>query len=256
VAELTAVHGPAPAGSPGFDRLLGPYLAAVRERGLSVLPQTLLRQLLTQPSLLLALQGHVLSEGGPYWDRLLQGDPGLDGMIERGRRRLEAVVASGGAVRVRSPDRPTVPRSPWYARPWLVSLATAAAVLLAVGVWNGVRPSRPAVAVAWGWDRPGALPQDVSADVYLSALADGAEQWFNKRPETAEALARRILQFRQGCSRLLLAEHAPPVLPVRAPRPAADLGADQAALRRVDVAEKQCPPGEAFFLTSHAPITQ
>jgi hypothetical protein len=109
----------------------------------------------------------------------------------------------------------------------VVSLATAAAVLLAVYLpgWLAPKPAEPggpgpaAVATAppragWGWDRPDALPADaLPADVppadYLNRLADAAEEWFKKRPEDAPALARRLNEFRQGCSTLILAQHKP-----------------------------------------------
>ncbi|MEQ9408153.1 MAG: hypothetical protein RIK87_10530 [Fuerstiella sp.] len=44
---------------------------------------------------------------------------------------------------------------------------------------------------------------------YLDSLADSAQEWFGKRPDTARAVATRIAQFRQGCSTLILADHAP-----------------------------------------------
>jgi hypothetical protein len=40
-------------------------------------------------------------------------------------------------------------------------------------------------------------------------LAAASQEWFKKRPETALELARRIGQFRQGCSTLIVAEHKP-----------------------------------------------
>jgi hypothetical protein len=209
IAELTAVHGPGAAG-PALEEVLGPHLPAVMSRGLSALPQPLLRTLLTRPALLYPLQELVLAEGGPYWDALLQDNDQLGEMAERGRRSLMAMPPAGAGAVVPSTDKPPRARPTWYARPWVVSLATAALVLLAVGAWRWWQgPQQPAVAQGWGWDRPGALPQDVTAEAYLNALARSAEEWFNKRPETAPELARRILELRQGCSNLLLAEHSP-----------------------------------------------
>jgi hypothetical protein len=49
----------------------------------------------------------------------------------------------------------------------------------------------------------------VTRKQYLTALADGAEQWRGKRPDTPQALAQRINEFRQGCSQLILADHKP-----------------------------------------------
>jgi hypothetical protein len=53
------------------------------------------------------------------------------------------------------------------------------------------------------------MPTNVTEREYLDALADGAEQWFNKRPQDAASLAQRIGELRQGCSRLILADHEP-----------------------------------------------
>ena len=54
-----------------------------------------------------------------------------------------------------------------------------------------------------------ALPNDKPAPEYLNALADAGMEWFKKRPENAPDVARRINQFRQGCSTLILAPHKP-----------------------------------------------
>jgi len=45
--------------------------------------------------------------------------------------------------------------------------------------------------------------------VYLDRLADAAGEWFKKRPDDPNALARRIGEFRQGCSVLILSPHKP-----------------------------------------------
>ena len=41
---------------------------------------------------------------------------------------------------------------------------------------------------------------------YLNHLADTAQEWFNQRPTDAVGVAKRIHQFRKGCTALLLAE--------------------------------------------------
>jgi hypothetical protein len=112
--------------------------------------------------------------------------------------------------------RPAEAVTTWYQRPWVVSLATAAAVLLAVGgywFWLG-RTSQttapgPVAATEWGWSKPDALPNDKPAPEYLNALADAGAEWFKKRPEDAPDVARRINDFRRGCSTLILAPHKP-----------------------------------------------
>jgi hypothetical protein len=100
----------------------------------------------------------------------------------------------------------------------MVSVASAAAVLLIALIVVQRWPDRaekgqpgPTVAAAsrWGWDRPDALPQELPRAEYLDHLADTAREWFNKRPDTPIALARRIAEFRQGCSVLILSPHRP-----------------------------------------------
>ena len=61
----------------------------------------------------------------------------------------------------------------------------------------------------WGWNRPDVFKPDLSRAAYLERLATSAEEWKRKKPETPEALARRIVQFREGCTRLILAKHEP-----------------------------------------------
>jgi hypothetical protein len=101
-------------------------------------------------------------------------------------------------------------------RPWFVSLATAALVLIAVGTWRAMSPPAPVVVQArvtpWGWQRPGVIAGDVNRQAYLNRLADAAEEWFAKRPATASALADRLTELRRGCTTLILADH-PPLTP-------------------------------------------
>jgi hypothetical protein len=93
---------------------------------------------------------------------------------------------------------------------------SAAAVVVAV-VTISQRPDRdrkgngPNVASSpgWGWNRPDALPQDLPRNAYLNHLADAAHAWFNQRPDDPVALAKRIAEFRQGCSVLIQSPHRP-----------------------------------------------
>jgi hypothetical protein len=59
----------------------------------------------------------------------------------------------------------------------------------------------------WGWSKPDALTASLPAPQYLDKLADAADEWFKQRPENALALAKRIAEFRQGCSMLILSTH-------------------------------------------------
>lgn len=228
VGQLATLHGPARGAEPSFSLLFTPYLAAVLQVGLTALPRDLVRELLRHPRLLLELQERVLTEGGPYWDRVQRADADLQGAAEAGWRRLQRVAPAADV----SPG----PRLPWYRRAWVASLATAAAALVAVGLWQAWWPGSAAAPTAWGWDRPGALPAGVSRGEYLRALAAVADEWSRKQPVTAPELARRILQFRQGCTTLLLADHEPlpeadrDWLKERCRRWAAKLDAELAAL--------------------------
>lgn len=71
-------------------------------------------------------------------------------------------------------------------------------------------PAQPVVApTGWGWDKPGAIPNEGPADAYLTQLASAANDWFKKRPEDATGLKTRITQFRDGCSTLIDSPHEP-----------------------------------------------
>jgi hypothetical protein len=61
----------------------------------------------------------------------------------------------------------------------------------------------------WGWAKPGGINESQTAGQYLASLADTANEWFNERPDSPAGLARRIGEFRQGCSMLLLSSHGP-----------------------------------------------
>ena len=127
MTELSAVH-PTPAEPiPSAQALLGDRLGTVLDGGLAAVPFEVIKRLLLQPTLLLQLQELVLEQGSDYWDRIAPLTPNLDNRVERGRLRLELAI-----------DAPR-PKVAWYRRPWLVSLATAASILLAVVVYDTFR---------------------------------------------------------------------------------------------------------------------
>ncbi|CAN5426455.1 hypothetical protein BH11PLA2_BH11PLA2_11630 [soil metagenome] len=201
IAELAAANNSPPL-TVSVRTLLGKYVSAVLERGLSALPAEAVQQLLRQPHHLFELQEMVMIEGGPYWAKL----PRPNAFQERVRQSFQKLPLTG---------TPIVPLS--LARPrrlpsaWLVSLATAAVVL--VTVFGGMQlmkppvPTTPVASVGWGWAKPDALPKSTDAKTYLNELANAADEWFKKTPEDSVALAKRINEFRQGCSVLLLADH-------------------------------------------------
>ncbi|MGZ3303087.1 MAG: hypothetical protein ACXWO3_18805, partial [Isosphaeraceae bacterium] len=98
---------------------------------------------------------------------------------------------------------------------WIATFAAVAAIVLGVGVFlverrrGGDQGATAVPASGWGWNRPGALADNLPPGVYLDRLADAAGEWFKKRPADPIALARRIGEFRQGCSVLILSPHKP-----------------------------------------------
>jgi hypothetical protein len=214
VAELEAVHGPVAKVLP-LDQVLGRHREDVLARGLGVLSANRLRRFLRQPRLLLELQELILTSGGPFWLHRAASATEHRPAVERGWHRLAATLApeptrTGAGATPSAPTR--ADRSPWSRLRWIVSLATAAVLLgvVLVPLWRGQHPGAGVAATAgWGWSRPGALPQDLPRGDYLNRLADGAEEWFHQRPDEPLALARRIAEFRQGCSVLILSPHRP-----------------------------------------------
>ncbi len=228
VAELEAVHAhdqkePAPS----LDQVLGNLRVAVQSRGLESLPPDRLKVLLQHPRLLLELQEWLLVEGGPYWRRMAPRNAGREQRValERGWERLAATLSEGREPATVIPlPRDATARSPAQpapgARPWrrllggLATMAASAALLVAAfviamhGPGSGGENGAGARA-AWGWTKPGALRYELSRDAYLNSLADSAREWFNQRPDRPQALARRIAEFRQGCSVLIFSVHKP-----------------------------------------------
>jgi len=218
-AELAVVHEAKSEPATPLAEVLGDRRESVLQSGLSGLPPAAISKLLVEPRLLLDLQAEILVAGGEYWDTLADQTPGeLDAVALHGRDRLSGFLDANdpSPMPTSAPQR----RPAWYARPAVVSLATAACVLLGVFVVSQFVPigqegdgprnvAQAPVSTGWGWSKPDALPQDVTAEQYLRQLADGAAAWFKKRPTERAALAKRIGEFRQGCSVVMLAEHRP-----------------------------------------------
>ncbi len=208
VSELSAVSAVVAQSPPTLDEVLGEELRSVLDAGLSAVSSDRMRGLLRQPKLLLDLQTRILIDGGDYWRVQSSNRVDVQDLAERGWHSLSAGL--GRPTNAGYQRQQQTLQSGWYGRPWIVSLVTAACLVLAFFTWDSfLRPQPASVASGWGWNRSDALPQDVSADVYFTRLADDAHGWFKKRPVTAKSLAIRIGQFRQGCSTLILADHRP-----------------------------------------------
>ncbi|HEV3386103.1 MAG TPA: hypothetical protein VG097_14885 [Gemmata sp.] len=207
VAELRAVHGDQPT-TQSLNAILGNNATTVLESGLGILPHSVLQELLRNPSLLLELQEQVLMEGGPYWSELPMSEE-FGESLERGWERLRREVVPQLAVPAPPIALPT--RQAGLLRkllPYAVtSLATAAAILVAFH-FVPINQQQD-TAKAWGWQKPDAFPTNLDRVAYLNRLADEADEWFNKRPDNVAAAAKRISEFREGCTALLLAEHSP-----------------------------------------------
>jgi hypothetical protein len=210
VSELAGVHGQENSGQISADEFLGEQKNEFMSRGFVALDATQLQQILTHPAVLFQLQDLVFEAGSGYWHGLQRDDGELQGHVNRAKKRVLDVPA------LSSTDQSDITRPAarqqirWYSRPALASLATAASLLVAFTAYQWLRsPATTTPAIAWGWAKPGALPSNVSSAEYLDKLAASAQSWFNNRPEDSLGVARRISEFRQGCTVLLLADHTP-----------------------------------------------
>jgi hypothetical protein len=198
VSELQAVHGTSP-NSPSLEQVCGGKLTSVLQNGLGALESSQLRKLLQRPHLLLSLQEEILQRGGDYW------------MQQPLRREEEMALAmqwklleSELAAPPVTPSMPTNRRG-WMGRSAIASILSVTVTLALVFALSD--RLMPTAAPGWGWEKPGALAANVPAKGYLENLATSAQDWFKKRPDNPQDLARRIVEFRQGCSTLILAEH-------------------------------------------------
>lgn len=198
VSELQAVHGTRP-NAPSLEQVCGGKLANVLQYGLGTLEADRLRQLLEHPRLLLSLQDEIVQRGGDYW-------------MQRPMRRAEEVALASQWKLLESVISPAVVRPAvattgrsWLGRSAIAAILSTAATLAVAFSLRDRLVSAPTP--GWGWENPGALAVNLPPREYLNHLADAAQDWFKKRPGNPPDLARRIAQFRQGCSTLILAEH-------------------------------------------------
>jgi hypothetical protein len=207
VAELNAVHPVENSPGRSLPEVLGDRQADILAGGLSGLPSATLSELLRQPGLLVALQEFVLAHGGPYWQQLLSEQTQVSILEQRGRQRLSVFFPDPTTTRGPSAQG----RSKWYRRPWVVALATAAAVLVAVSPFLRLPDlgGQGRSSVGWGWEKLDAREEQGSSAAYLEQLAAAAGEWFQQPQDTPAGLSRRLGEFRAGCSTLIFAEHRP-----------------------------------------------
>lgn len=205
VAELNAIREPGAAQRTStLVQVLGEVQASVLTGGLSVLDESILRRVLREPHLLLELQELVLREGGDYWQSVPRSDVHQD---QRNSvwQLIESQLAAPPMEPLPTAEVRTVTPSRQHGNSRRLFLAATVAALLLVGA--GFIWFQPPAAPTWGFDRPGALSASLPPDKYLEHLADAAEEWFRKRPESAPDLERRLREFRHGCDTLIAAPH-------------------------------------------------
>ncbi len=232
IAELSAAHPERGRASVPARQLLGDWYRKALSDGLGAVPVSLLQQLLRHPKCLLEFQEAILTEGGPYWDEVVTSNGEMAPAIERGFAALEAMfgprtqatpaprsregvapAARPSGARARREPRPPRDASRSYFTWAVISSALAACLMIAVGILsfrsdNSGRLTEVA-AVSWGWAKPGGIPQNAPKPAeYLNSLASTANEWFDKRPDDAAGVAKRINEFRTGCSQLIFASHS------------------------------------------------
>lgn len=204
VAELQAVHGE-PQDKLTLADVCSGRLPQVLQFGLGRLDMDQIRSLFRHPHLLLELQDEILLSGGEHW--LQKPVPREDQVALASQWKLLNNELAGQPSAPTVAAQPQVTRRGWLGRSIVAAAVSAAAAVTATVMLKDQWLPGPAPAPGWGWDKPGALASNLPPREYLNHIADAAEDWFKKRPDNRPDLARRITQFRQGCSTLMLAEH-------------------------------------------------
>lgn len=183
VEELRVVHQPG--AKPNLDAVLGDSTDQFLVGGFTALPRPVLRQLLRNPDLLLELPELVYAEGSDFWF----AEPLDDDLAARA-----AKVAANVRVAIATQTRQSENRRRWVERAvW--GLAIAAAVVVTVNL------TTPAPS-GWGFNKIAQLPRTADAKTVYAKLADLADEWNKKPTADRDALAKRLSEFRLGCSKL------------------------------------------------------
>jgi hypothetical protein len=223
VAELSA-HFPATADIAPPCRLYDRWLPVALAEGLDPLPPEVLRQLLRHPAKLAVFQEQIVTDGGAYWDEVLDRSDDLAGPVKRGKRALERMLAANTPPSNKKATPKIAPRAvpseatkrngrPGYKNWAIVSTGIAACLAVAVGFLAGRGPGEPPVPkaqIAWGWGKPSGLAADQSNPKdYLNKLAANAEEWSLHRPSDPVGVGTRIAELRIGCTRLMHSTYGP-----------------------------------------------
>lgn len=146
---------------------------------------------LDDPRALLDLQEQILLHGGSYWTTLaLENETVRDHVAASRQRLLDSLPL---------PRPRTIP----LLRTWAIA-ATVLAAFLGLALVRQP-PSSP----TWGWNSPHAFAETGDRRTYLAQLARSADEWFEveRTASTTEALALRIGEFRNACTKLQFAPH-------------------------------------------------
>jgi hypothetical protein len=218
VAELAALF---PAAGPAAPRrLFDRWLPVAMDEGLDPLPAEVLRQLLRHPADLAAFQERIATDGGGYWDEVLDRSDDLAGPLKRGKRSLERVLSADAPPSGKRAVRKAVPSEVvrrtgrrGYKNWAIVSTGVAACLAVAVGFLATRGPGESPVRkdqIAWGWGKPSGLATTQSNPKdYLNKLAANAEEWSEHQPGDAAGVGTRIAEMRIGCTRLMHSSYGP-----------------------------------------------
>lgn len=176
--------------------ICGSKLAEVFKRGLKALDDAQLGQLLDHPHTLYELQEQAFASCSPYWDALAQ---------KVGAQASNCQTANSRSTHSRTSQ--LAKRAVMSRREVGAALVLAAAVMIAIGIWN---PPPGPQGKGWGLAQVESLSPDLKDSTYLKKLADLSAQWNNKKPDTTAGLLVRLRDYRAGCQRLI--DHPKPQL--------------------------------------------
>ena len=230
IAELSVVSNEEASGPPFPPSVLG-KLQAIYSNGLDCLTLTEIRQLLNSPRSLLSLQESILENAGPYWLELsARGSNApsqsqveaqwevLWASLRETMPKVGAAPAPQSATPVAAmPDAATSPTVPLTDAPtpagsevdettWNYPVITAVVACAALFL-AGFFLNDDSASADWGWNKIELTKVDGSQSDYLNRIAAAADEWFTERPEDKAGVATRLAELRQGCARLIAAQH-------------------------------------------------
>jgi hypothetical protein len=200
ITEIVAIHGDTSAVQ--LDHFLLDCQEQVLEHGLVVMPHERLKGLLGNARMLAELQELVIRDGGQYWQEIIDkcwstkehnyGKPDFDCLTRNNPSYLTDLASRKPATHLQ--------RRVFQ----VVSIAAVFLMLITAGKY--LLESSPELD-SWGWNSLELAAINGDSTTYLETLGDSANEWFAVRPNTKQELATRIIEFRLGCNKLILAEH-------------------------------------------------